>query len=152
MMRRRKKRTRVSSASYDTYVGEGSCIGDLREKGVGVAAIPMNSSSPASAHGDDTFVSPLTRGGTNRSRHAPLNGNSMSRNGAAAIEGDTEPVTRKPVGVGDGEEPLRERQGGRNSVPAQSHVLDEDERARWEEEERILDADIAEAERQGRLV
>ena len=145
-LRRRKSKRKTAGGYYGGALGSSN---DLREKeaGVGIAAIPV-SASPTSdghhAHNGDAAM--LGRGNSGR----VVDGASLERGdvgGHAAPVGGVGAagVARKPIGsrgVSD-EEPV----GREGALSSQSQVLSDEERARWEEEERRLDEDIAEAER-----
>lgn len=145
-LRRRKSKRKTAGGYYGDAPGSSN---DLREKEarVGIAAVPA-SESPSSdghhAHNGDAAM--LERGNSGR----VVDGASLERGdvgGHAAPVGGVGAagVVRKPIGsrgVSD-EKPV----GREGAISSQSQMLSDEERARWEEEERRLDEDIAEAER-----
>lgn len=152
----RRKSKRVTAGGY--YGDAPGSSNDLREKeaGVGIAAIPLSASqSPASERNSHVAGDSASLGRGHSAR--VVDGATMERGdgvGRHATTGHTAPVaaaaaaapvSRKPVhrNVSD-EEPGTQRDG---AISSQSQGLSDEERARWEEEERRLDEDIAEAER-----
>lgn len=149
-LRRRKSKRKTAGGYYDDAPGRSN---DLREKeaGVGIAAIPVSASPTDDGNGhasgdaaligrgksarvvDGSYIEDGDRVG----RHATTGHASPAATGAG--------MARKPVGhrsVSD-----EEREGRNGAVSSQGQVLNNEERARWDEEERRLDEDIAEAER-----
>ena len=145
-LRRRKTTLKTAGGYYGDTPGSSN---DLREKeaGVGIAAIPV-SASPTSGghHAHNRDAAMLGRGNSGR----VVDGASLERGDvgghATPVAGlGAASVARKPIGsrgVNDVEPAGRE-----GAMSSQSRVLSDEETARWEEEERRLDEDIAEAER-----
>lgn len=132
VMRRRKRGRQVAGG----YVTPTRSERELKEKEVAVGVLPHSTNGSTNNLGsvhEGGAVAPvgLARGGSyNR-------GDDRTGLGAPA-------VGRKQVG-----EDLENGRESRTSVPTTTALSDE-ERLRWEEEERRLDADIAEAERRRR--
>lgn len=145
-LRRRRSERKTAGGYYGDAPGS---FNDMREKeaGVGIVAIPVSVSPTSDRHhshnGDAVML------GQGNSRRV-VDGASLEREDvgghAAPVAGvGAAGVARKPIGsrgVSD-----EEAVGGESAMSSHFQVLSGEERARWEEEERRLDEDIAEAER-----
>lgn len=155
-MRRRKSKRATAGGYFGDAPGSTN---DIREKeaSVGIAAIPVSSSSTFdgnhhSVHPDAALIgrgiSARVVDGATMERGDGVGRHATTGHAAATPVAGTGAATvaRKPIGnrTVSAEERGTERDG---AISAQSQVLSDEERARWEEEERRLDEDIAEAER-----
>lgn len=145
-LRRRKSKRKTPGG----YFGDApSSSNDLREKeaAVGIAANPVSASLTSDGHhAHNGAAAILGRGHSER----VVDGASLER---GDVGGHATPVAgvgaagvaRKPIGSWgvSNDEPI----GREGAMSSQSQVLTDEERATWEEEERRLDEDIAEAER-----
>ena len=145
-LRRRKSKRKTPGGYFGDAPGSAN---DLREKdaGVGIATISVSASPSSDDHAHhNRDASMIGRGNSERVVDgASLERGDVGGHAAPVVGVGGAVVARKPIGsrsVSD-----ENRIGREGAMSSQSQVLSEEERARWDEEERRLDEDIAEAER-----
>lgn len=138
---RKRKRSRARAGGY---LEPTRSERELKEKeGVGIVAHSTHGSTSQIAGSEAAGMG--AGAGVARSGSYHLGDDRSGLGGGAAAPA----VGKKPIAGAAGAEDLENGRESRASVPTQT--LSEEERARWEEEERRLDADIAEAERRRRV-